>query len=99
TVLLRLGSIAAGERPNALHAIDLLNHAVPPDPSFFDASCLLAFAHCVLYLTGHDHTSARLALADAAVQAASGLRPDAGETHLARARNLCQGSLAYNGAT
>jgi len=75
-----------------------LNQAVARDPSFFDAYCLLAFAHCVLYFTGHDHTSARLALADAAVQAASGLRPDAGETHLARAQNLYQGYLDYNGA-
>jgi serine/threonine-protein kinase len=98
TVLLRLGSIAAGDRPNSLQAIDLLSQAVARDPSFFDAYCLLAFAHCVLYFTGHDHTSARLALADAAVQAASGLRPDAGETHLARAQNLYQGYLDYNGA-
>jgi len=45
-----------------------------------------------------DHTSARLALADAAVEAASRLRPDAGETHLARAQNLYQGYHDYNGA-
>ena len=31
-----------------------------------------------------DHTPARLALAEAALQAATRLRPDAGETHLAR---------------
>src|SRR5260370_38406773 len=45
-----------------------------------------------------DHTSARLALAEAAVQAASGLRPDAGETHLARGQNLYWGYLDYDGA-
>ena len=98
TALLRLGSIATGERPNVLQAIDLLNQAVARDPSFFDAYCLLAFAHYVLYFEGFDHTSARLALADAAVQAASGLRPDAGETHLARAQHLYLGYLDYEGA-
>jgi serine/threonine protein kinase/Tfp pilus assembly protein PilF len=98
TVLLRLGSLATGERPNVLQAIDLLNQAVARDPSFFDAYCLLAFSHYVLYFEGFDHTSARLALAEVAVQAASGLRPDAGETHLARAQNLYLGYLDYEGA-
>jgi serine/threonine protein kinase/tetratricopeptide (TPR) repeat protein len=98
TVRLRLGSLASGERPNVLQAIDLLNQAVERDPSFFDAYCLLAFSHYVLYFEGFDHTSARLALAEAAVQAASGLRPDAGETHLARAQNLYHGYLDYEGA-
>ena len=41
---------------------------------------------------------ARLALAEAAIQAASRLRPDAGETHLARAQNLYWGYLDYDGA-
>ena len=98
TALLRLGSIATGEMPNVLQAIDLLNRAVARDPSFFDAYCLLAFAHYALYFEGFDHTSGRLALADAAVQAASGLRPDAGETHLARAQNLYLGYRDYDGA-
>ena len=44
-----------------------------------------------LYFFGFDHTSARLALAEAAIQAASRLRPDAGETHLARARESLSG--------
>src|SRR5262249_37320344 len=35
---------------------------------------------------------------DAAVQAATRLRPDAGETHLARGQNLYQGYLDYDGA-
>ncbi len=39
-----------------------------------------------------------MALEEAAIQAASRLRPDAGETHLARARNLFGGYLDYNGA-
>jgi TolB-like protein/Tfp pilus assembly protein PilF len=71
-----------------LEATDLLNQAVVRDPSFFDAYCQLAYAHDALYFFGPDHTSARLALAEAALQAASRLRPDAGETHLARGQNL-----------
>src|SRR5436309_4648267 len=98
TALLRLGSIATGERPNVLQAIDLLNQAVAREPSFFDAYCLLAFAHYVLYFEGFDHTAARLALADAAVQAACGLPTDASETHLARAQHLYLGYLDYEGA-
>ena len=39
-----------------------------------------------------------MALADAAVQAAFRLRPDAGEVHLAHAQNLYRGYLDYNGA-
>jgi tetratricopeptide (TPR) repeat protein len=58
----------------------------------------VAWAHDGLYMLGFDHTSARLAMADAAVEAAARLRPDAGETHLARAQNLYQGYLDYNGA-
>jgi tetratricopeptide (TPR) repeat protein len=39
-----------------------------------------------------------LALAEAAIQAAFRLRPDAGEAHLARAENLYRGYLDYDGA-
>src|SRR4029077_7073617 len=45
-----------------------------------------------------DHTPARLALAEAALQAATRLRPDAGETHLARANYLYFGRRDYAGA-
>jgi tetratricopeptide (TPR) repeat protein len=45
-----------------------------------------------------DHTPARLSLAEAAIQAAFRLRPDDGETHLARAWNLYHGHLDYDGA-
>src|SRR5262249_59484359 len=47
---------------------------------------------------GTDHTPARVALAEAAVQAATQLRPDAGETHLARAQYLYYGRRDYAGA-
>src|SRR5438128_5995231 len=68
-------------------AIELLNQAVARDPSFFDAYCQLAWAHDELYFSGLDHTPARLASAEAAIQAAFRLRPHDGETHLARAWN------------
>jgi TolB-like protein/class 3 adenylate cyclase/Tfp pilus assembly protein PilF len=85
-------------KADLLKAADLLNQAVSRDPSFFDAYCQLALAHGALYFFGYDHTSGRLALAEAAIQAASRLRPNAGETHLARARNLYWGYLDYSGA-
>jgi TolB-like protein/class 3 adenylate cyclase len=81
-----------------LEAVDLLNQAVARDPSFFDAYCQLASAHDYIYHEYFDYTSARLALAEASIQAAARLRPDAGETHLARAFNLYYGYLDYNGA-
>jgi len=68
------------------------------DPSFFQGYCQLVFTHDALYFFGHDHTPARLALAEAALQAAFRLRPEAGETHLARAWNLYWGYLDYDGA-
>ena len=83
---------------NVLEAVDLLNQAVTHDPSFFNAYCLLASTHDLLYFLGHDHTPARLALAEAAIEAAFRLRPDAGEVHLARAENLYRGYLDYNAA-
>jgi len=80
-------------------AIDFLNQAVARDPSFFLAHCQLAFAHDQLYFTvGVDHTPERLKAAEAALQAAFRLRPDAGEAHLARAEHLYRGYLDYDGA-
>jgi serine/threonine-protein kinase len=92
-ILLRISS-----GTDTLQAVDLLNQAVARDPSFFDAYCQLAYAHDALYFFGADHTSARLALAEAALQAASRLRPDAGETHLARGWNLYWAYGDYDGA-
>ncbi len=54
--------------------------------------------HDWLYWDLLDHTSGRLALAEAAIQAAARLNPNRGETHLARAQNLYWGYLNYNGA-
>jgi TolB-like protein/Tfp pilus assembly protein PilF len=96
--LLRPSLSTTGD-PDVRKAIELLDEAVKRDPSFFDAYCQLAFAHGQLYrVLGTDHTPARLALAEAAVQAATRLRPDAGETHLARAQYLYYGRRDYAGA-
>ena len=85
--------------PDLRKAIELLDEAVKRDPSFFDAYCQLAFAHEYIYaVLGIDHTPARLALAEAALQAATRLRPDAAETHLARAQYLYYGLRDYAGA-
>src|SRR5205807_4057023 len=63
------------------------------------AYCQLAYAHEDLYATSaSDHTPARLALTEAALQAATRLRPDAPETHLARANYLYYGLRDYAGA-
>src|SRR5262245_9810771 len=74
--------------PSASQAVELLNQAVARDPSFLLAYLLLARIHEDLYRFGFDHTPARLAMAEAALQEASRLRPEAGETHLARAAYL-----------
>jgi serine/threonine protein kinase/tetratricopeptide (TPR) repeat protein len=79
-------------------AADLLNQAVARDPAFFQAYCQLAWTHDLIYFLGLDHTAARLALAEAAIETAFRLRPDAGEAHLARAQNLYRGYLDYDGA-
>jgi TolB-like protein/Tfp pilus assembly protein PilF len=98
SLLLTAGFSITGE-PDVRKAIELLGEAVKRDPSFFDAYCQLANAHEYFYATsGSDHTPARLALAEAAVQAATRLRPDAGEAHFARAQYLYFGLRDYAGA-
>jgi TolB-like protein/class 3 adenylate cyclase/Tfp pilus assembly protein PilF len=98
SLFLTAGFSATGE-PDLRKAIELLDEAVKRDPSFFDAYCQLAFTHEQLYaVNGSDHSPVRLALAEAAVQAATRLRPDAAETHLARAQYLYYGLREYAGA-
>lgn len=97
--LLLTANFSATRDSDVGKAIDLLDEAVKRDPSFFDAYCQLAYTHEFLYATfGTDHTPARLALAEAAVQAATRLRPDAAETHLASANYLYFGRRDYAGA-
>jgi TolB-like protein/Tfp pilus assembly protein PilF len=97
--LLLTAGFSLTQDPDVRKAIELLDEAVKRDPSFFDAYCQLAYAHETLYaVIGTDHTPARLALAEAALQAATRLRPDAGETHLAHANYLYYGRRDYAGA-
>jgi tetratricopeptide (TPR) repeat protein len=95
---LLLTSFSSAARAKLLEAADLLDRAIAHDPSFFEAYCELVHTHGLLYFLGLDHTPARLASAEAAVDATFRLRPDAGEAHLARAENLYHGHLDYDGA-
>jgi TolB-like protein len=81
-----------------VEAVALLSQAVESDPNFYLAWCELASAHEYLYFFGFDHTPARLGLAKAALDTAIRLRPEAGETHLARATFLYRCYLDYNRA-
>jgi serine/threonine protein kinase len=87
-LLPKFGSTTEAGVSRASQAVELLNQAVARDPSFLLAYLLLARIHEDLYRFGYDHTPARLAMAEAALQEASRLRPGAGETHLARAAYL-----------
>lgn len=81
-----------------VEAVALLGRAVESDPEFYLAWCELAGAHEYLYFFGFDHTPARLSLAKAALDTAIRLRPEAGETHLARATFLYRCYLDYDRA-
>ncbi|HEY6070129.1 MAG TPA: hypothetical protein VIU85_02065 [Chthoniobacterales bacterium] len=81
-----------------VEAAGLLDQAVARDPDFLLAHCLLANTHGLIYFYGLDHSPSRLALAEAATNAAVRLRPDAGETHLARADLLYRCYLDYDRA-
>jgi TolB-like protein/class 3 adenylate cyclase/Flp pilus assembly protein TadD len=79
-------------------AAQLLDEAVARDPHFLQAWCLLSRVHGAAYFRGHDHTPARLDLANAAVQTALRLQPDAGEAHLALAIYYYNGFRDYGRA-
>jgi TolB-like protein/Tfp pilus assembly protein PilF len=92
-------SFSALAGKNVEQAISLLEQAIARDPSFFLAYCQLSLAHDQQYfLTGVDHTAARSAKAQAALDTAFRLRPDAGEAHVARAEFLYRIHLDYDGA-
>ena len=76
----------------------VLNEAVGRDPHFLLAWCLLSRVHGAIYWQGHDHTQARLDLANSAVQTALRLQPDAGEAHLALADYYYHGFRDYERA-
>jgi TolB-like protein/Tfp pilus assembly protein PilF len=79
-------------------AVRLLDQAIERDPEFALAYYQLVQAHDQLYFSGIDHTPARLAMADAAIQSLTRLRPNSGEAHLALAMHLYWGYLDYDHA-
>jgi TolB-like protein/Tfp pilus assembly protein PilF len=88
--LLATSTVTQGEEKR-LQAVQLLVQATARDPAFLRAYCTLVRVHSELYLLGMDHTPGRLRMAEAALQTAMRLQPDAGETHLAYAFLLyCQ---------
>jgi serine/threonine-protein kinase len=76
----------------------LLNQAIERDPAFALAYYQLAHAHDVIYHGGLDHTPARLAMANAAIQSLTRLLPNSGEAHLALAKHLYWGYHDYDRA-
>jgi TolB-like protein/class 3 adenylate cyclase/Tfp pilus assembly protein PilF len=86
------------EQESLSEAVRLLNQAIERDPAFALAYYQLVRAHDLLYFGGTDHTPARLALANSAIQSLTRLRPDSGEAHLALANHLYLGYLDYDHA-
>jgi len=96
--IIATSAFGAGFGDKLAKAARLLDAAVAKDPNFLAAYCDLAGVHDFTYFSGVDHTPARLALAEKAVQNALRIRPDSGEAHLARAQHLYQGYLDYEKA-
>src|SRR5213080_571631 len=86
------------QEKDLFQAVELLNQAIARDPAFFLAYCRLAEAYDALYFQGVDHTLARLALANSAIDAAFRLKPDSGEAHLALATHFYHGYFDYDHA-
>ena len=86
--LIASSALSTPQAESLFGAVRLLNQAVERDPGFALAYYQLAEAHDVIYLQGIDHTPARLAMANAAIQALARLRPNSGEAHLALAKHL-----------
>jgi TolB-like protein/class 3 adenylate cyclase/Tfp pilus assembly protein PilF len=90
--------INAPQNESLFEAVRLLDEALQRDPAFALAHYQVAHAHDLLYFLGADHTPARLAMADAAIQSLSRLRPNSGEAHLAVAKHFYWGYLDYDRA-
>ncbi|PYJ40550.1 MAG: hypothetical protein DME86_11760 [Verrucomicrobia bacterium] len=97
-ILIETAVFSTPLQESLFEAVRLLNQAIERDPAFALAYYQLAYAQDVIYFTGADHTPARLAMADAAIQSLSRLRPDSGEAHLALAKHLYWGYLDYDRA-
>jgi TolB-like protein/Flp pilus assembly protein TadD/predicted Ser/Thr protein kinase len=91
-------SLSASADKTLVQATELFKGAVARDPSFYAAFCQLVYAYDLLYGIYGDHTPARLAAAEAALQRAIELRPDAAETHLTRGSHLYYAYRDYKGA-
>jgi TolB-like protein/Tfp pilus assembly protein PilF len=89
---------SAPQEESLREAFRLLNQAIERDPAFALAYYQLAHAHDLFYFVGIDHTPARLAMADAAIQSLVRLRPNSGEAHLAVAKHFYWGYLDYDRA-
>src|SRR5437588_461944 len=96
--LIETSLFSTPQNESLFEAVRLLNQALQLDPAFALAHYQLAYAHDLLYFLGADHTPARLAMADAAIQSLLRLRPDSGEAHLATAKHLYWGYLDYDRA-
>jgi TolB-like protein/Tfp pilus assembly protein PilF len=83
---------------NLFQAVRLLSQAIARDPDFLLAYCQLAWTHGQVYFFGFDHTAARLALVNEALERAMRLGPDRGEAHLAAAGIYYQCYLDYDRA-
>jgi TolB-like protein/class 3 adenylate cyclase/Flp pilus assembly protein TadD len=86
--LIASSALSTPQAESLFEAVRLLNQAVERDPAFALAYYQLAEAHDLLYLQGIDHTPARLAMANGAIQSLARLRPNSGEAHLALAKHL-----------
>jgi TolB-like protein/class 3 adenylate cyclase/Tfp pilus assembly protein PilF len=96
--LIQTAVLNTPQNESLFDAVKLLNEAIQRDPAFALAYYQLAHAHDLLYFLGADHTSARLAMANEAIQAVARLRPDSGEAHLAHAKHFYWGYLDYDRA-
>ncbi len=79
-------------------AVHTLEQSLARRPEFALAWGQLAAAHDYIYFFGFDRTAARLAAAQKAIDTAIRLRPDAGETYLARADFFYRCYLDYDHA-
>jgi TolB-like protein/class 3 adenylate cyclase/Flp pilus assembly protein TadD len=96
--LIETSLFSTPQNESLFEAVRLLNQALQRDPAFALAHYQIANAHDLLYFLGADHTAARLAMADAAIQSLVRLRPNSGEAHLAVAKHLYWGYLDYDRA-
>jgi len=80
-----------GAKDSLLRAVSLLEEAVRRDPKFLSAYCLLCEVNLNLFWGGFDHTLTRREQANAALQKAEHIQPDAGEVHVQK------GLYAYHG--